>query len=214
MTIYTIYKATNISNGKVYIGFDSSWPKRKSEHKGSAARGEPYKFYNAIRKYGWDNFVWETIYQSLDYNYTLNFMESYFIKEYNSLKNGYNTRPGGGPKSAKGAKWWNNGIIQFHSHCQPDETFKPGRLLFNNVGAKIGAAVNRNKHWINNNITEMMIFKSESIPEGYALGRIQSPKFGKSNISTLGTVWWNNGITERMSKISPGDSYIKGRLQK
>ena len=214
MTIYTIYKSTNISNRKVYIGFDSNWPKRKSEHKNSAARGEPYKFYNAIRKHGWENFVWEIIYQSLDHSHTLNIMESYFIKEYDSLKNGYNTRPGGGPGSAKGAKWWNNGIIQFHSHFQPNETFKPGRLPFNNVGAKVGADVNRNKLWVNNGITEMMIPKTDVIPDGYSNGRLRSPKFGKPNTSAIGSAWWNDGINERMSKISPGDSYVKGRLQK
>ena len=36
MNIYTIYRATNTINGKVYIGFDSAWPKRKRGHKSSA----------------------------------------------------------------------------------------------------------------------------------------------------------------------------------
>jgi len=213
MTIYTIYRATNIITGKVYIGFDSNWPKRKGEHKSSAKRGEPYKFYNAIRKYGWNNFVWDIIYQSLEYDYTLNIMESYFIKEHDSLRRGYNTRPGGGATSAKGSKWWNNGIIQIHSHIRPDETFKPGRLRFNNLGSKIGSEVNRNKFWVNNGITETMIFKTDPIPEGYSIGRFRSSKF-RPKTTASGTSWWNNGSIEKMSKIPPGFDYIKGRLQK
>jgi len=32
MNIYSIYKATNKITGKIYIGFDSNWPKRKKRH--------------------------------------------------------------------------------------------------------------------------------------------------------------------------------------
>lgn len=94
MNIYTIYRATNTVNGKVYIGFDSSWPKRIRGHK-SLYNNKNNKFYNAIKKYGWDNFIWEPIYQSLDYEHTLNTMESFFIAEYNSLAEGYNSTAGG-----------------------------------------------------------------------------------------------------------------------
>ena len=51
MIIYTIYKIVNQLNGKVYIGFDSKWPKRKTEHKSSSKKLKN-KFYNAINKYG------------------------------------------------------------------------------------------------------------------------------------------------------------------
>ena len=63
MNIYTIYKATNTINGKVYIGFDSKWPRRAQDHK-SSSFNEKHKdhhsyFHRAIRKYGWNNFIWE-----------------------------------------------------------------------------------------------------------------------------------------------------------
>lgn len=98
--IYSIYKATNLVNGKVYIGFDSNWPKRKDEHLWAAFRGENITFYNAIRKYGPDNFSWEVIYQSTDGNHTKNGMEEFFIKEHHSHihfenSNGYNMTLGG-----------------------------------------------------------------------------------------------------------------------
>jgi hypothetical protein len=52
-------------------------------------------FHKAIRKYGWDNFIWDAIYQSLEYEHTLEVMESHFIAEHDSIKNGYNMIDGG-----------------------------------------------------------------------------------------------------------------------
>lgn len=99
MIIYSIYKSTNLINGKVYIGFDSSWPSRISTHRSKISKlNRP--FYNALLKYGWDNFLWEVIYQSTDGDHTLNVMENYFITEYRSYIgfedcNGYNLTLGG-----------------------------------------------------------------------------------------------------------------------
>ena len=95
MNIYSIYKATNKLNGKVYIGFDSNWPQRMWEHKCPVNFNKKYKFYNALRKYGLDGFEWNVIYQSLDRKHCLHVMEPYFINEYNSLKKGYNSTLGG-----------------------------------------------------------------------------------------------------------------------
>lgn len=102
MNIYCIYKATNLINKKVYIGFDSNWPTRKNSHLRCALSGDypNIAFYNAMRKYGIKNFTWEIIYQSLDSSHTLKVMEPFFIKEYNSYlwakkSNGYNMTLGG-----------------------------------------------------------------------------------------------------------------------
>jgi len=95
MSIYSIYKATNIKNGKIYIGFDSSWPKRKNAHKCYHKKSSENKFYRAIKKYGWKSFEWEVIYQSKDREHTLKIMENFFINQYNSFKNGYNSTLGG-----------------------------------------------------------------------------------------------------------------------
>jgi group I intron endonuclease len=95
MIIYTIYKSVNTKTGKVYIGFDSNWPNRKRQHITESHRNSSTKFYRAIRKYGIDNFNWEIVYQSKDGNYCKNIMESYFIQEYDTFKNGYNMTLGG-----------------------------------------------------------------------------------------------------------------------
>lgn len=91
--IYTIYKATNLINGKCYIGFDSKWPSRQIAHKHLSVSPK-YAFHKAIKKYKWDNFKWEIIYQTLDKKHAFE-CEMYFIKYYNSMKNGYNMAPGG-----------------------------------------------------------------------------------------------------------------------
>lgn len=112
MGIYTIYKATNKVNGKSYIGFDSNYPKRKGEHKNGIENGNEV-FYRALRKYGWDNFDWEIIYQSKDAVHTKDVMENLFIAEYNTYihfenSQGYNMTLGGdgvlGVKKSKKTK--------------------------------------------------------------------------------------------------------------
>ena len=102
MKIYTIYKAINLINDKVYIGFTSSWPNRINGHNYDRKYGvtDHKPFYKAINKHGWENFIWEAIYQSKDLNHTLNEMEPHFIDEYRSWVgfsdcNGYNVTRGG-----------------------------------------------------------------------------------------------------------------------
>ena len=107
----TIYKSTNKITGKSYIGFDSSWPNRKRRHKTNSISREG-KFYDSIRKHGWNNFIWEIIYQSEDTEHTLNIMEPLFIKKYNTFHNGYNMTEGGeGCFGATSNKIWiNDGV--------------------------------------------------------------------------------------------------------
>ena len=94
-SIYTIYSAFNVVTKQRYIGFDSNWPNRQKCHKREYQKSNNIKFYNSIRKHGWDNFVWEIIYQSKDEHHCLNVMEPHFIKEYDTVEDGYNMTPGG-----------------------------------------------------------------------------------------------------------------------
>ena len=175
MNIYTIYRATNCVNGKVYIGFDSSWPSRKLNHK-AASKTQSCKFYNAIRKYGWDSFVWEVIYQSLDYNHTLNTMEDYFIKEHDSIFCGYNSKNGG---SLAGAYWINNGVIEMM--INDSETIPPGycKGRLTTFGGVHGAHSKGSKWW-NNGVDSTMSRECPG-PE-YKPGRLA--KYGPSKAET------------------------------
>ena len=96
-----IYSAKNKINNKFYIGFTSrGLEARKHDHLISFQKYDTL-FYRAIRKYGWEFFEWEIVYQSFDENYCLDVAEPFLIKEYNSLQPyGYNIIPGGnkGPR--------------------------------------------------------------------------------------------------------------------
>jgi len=97
--IYKIYRCENILNGKVYIGYThKSLHKRTIEHKCLAKKGSNFLFHKAIRKYGFEFFKWEVIFESLDKNFLLDEMEGYFIKQNNSFYEngfGYNMTFGG-----------------------------------------------------------------------------------------------------------------------
>jgi len=133
MSHYSIYKVTNRTNLKVYIGFSKDWKSRKRRHK-SIYTNSQTKFYTALRKYGWDNFIWEEIYCSLDKEHCFKTMEQYFIEQYNSIKNGYNIIQGGSGTlgSTKDKIWINNGSITKRSYKNEiPEGWVEGRIKIN-----------------------------------------------------------------------------------
>lgn len=92
--MYSIYKVVNTVNNKVYIGF-TSFPveKRWQEHIYSSKYTD-CKFYRAIRKYGKENFIVNTVYQTEDKDHALS-VEVLLIAENDSFVNGYNSTSGG-----------------------------------------------------------------------------------------------------------------------
>ena len=116
----------------------------------------------------------------------------------------------------KKCRWWNNGIEQCFKETPPDESYKLGRLHFNNVGSKIGAKIQQNKIWVNNSVEEMMVPKDQAIPVGFRLGRLLSKAFsgGAGRHSAKNTHWWNNGSDQKMSQEAPGPEWTRGRLKR
>lgn len=95
MNTYTVYKITCLSNNKLYIGFTKLTPeKRLKQHFYNSTKKNKNKLARAILKYGRINFITETIFSSFDKNESLN-KEIYFIKKFDTLKNGYNCNEGG-----------------------------------------------------------------------------------------------------------------------
>lgn len=94
MNNFTVYIHKNKTNGKVYIGQTKQNPIKRWDN------GRGYKdcsrFWNAIQKYGWDNF--EHIILATDLTLEeANLLEEKLIKDYNSTnpQNGYNINFGG-----------------------------------------------------------------------------------------------------------------------
>lgn len=89
---YVVYMHRNIINGKVYIGQTCNLSER---WRGS---GKNYfnsiKFYNAIKKYGWDSFTHKVLYSNLN-KQAADRLERELILQYNSIEEGYNLKEGG-----------------------------------------------------------------------------------------------------------------------
>lgn len=101
-----IYRYYNPITDKSYIGQTTDLVNRKSSHRGKSIY-KRNKFYNAVRKYGWESFEFSII-AEIDApsdtvcTLVLDYLEVLYVKAYNSFHNGYNSTPGG--HSARGMK--------------------------------------------------------------------------------------------------------------
>lgn len=123
-----IYKITNLINGKIYIGQTSKkyLSDRWGEHKYNARNGVKSALYNAIRKYGIENFECKPIMHGIPID-RLNYYEILMIKKFKSeakYQHGYNLTSGGG--GTRGLVPWNKGIPR------SKETKEKIRIALNN----------------------------------------------------------------------------------
>ena len=93
-----IYKITNKITGKCYIGESQNVEKRWNEHKQSLKEGchHSYKLQQDYKKYGAENFTYEIL-EEIDKDFSsftrrliLIVLEDKYIKQYNSIDQGYN----------------------------------------------------------------------------------------------------------------------------
>lgn len=102
MNVCSIYKITNSVNDKVYIGqtwFSVQERFRKHKHVSSNC----VKLVKAINKHGKDNFRAELITICSTQN-VADYLEMLFIKQFDSIQNGYNVLIGGETGGRKGTK--------------------------------------------------------------------------------------------------------------
>lgn len=85
-----VYKAI-FPNGKCYIGISNSFSQRKYQHKKDARMGKTSYFCRAIRKYGFENIIWEILFV-FDTREEAETMEIKLISE---TKPNYNIAKGG-----------------------------------------------------------------------------------------------------------------------
>lgn len=90
---YIVYEHKNLINNKSYIGITFQTPQDRWRNNGKGYQGQK-KFYNAIQKYGWENFEHIILYTDLTQEEAAE-KERQLIKEKDSINNGYNVQPGG-----------------------------------------------------------------------------------------------------------------------
>ena len=123
-----IYKITNTTNDKCYIGqsrdIEARWTKHLSIYKHNST--PECELYRAFKKYGIKQFTFEVIEEcSIE---ELNEREIYWIAHYDSFYNGYNMTLGGeacngtNDKTVYQYDLRNNLIAIFHNACEAAES--------------------------------------------------------------------------------------------
>ena len=92
--MYSVYAHINKINGKIYIGQTSVEPTDRWKN-GNAYKNSRY-FWNAIQKYGWDNFEHTVLFNDLTQE-EADYFEELLIKKFNTTERdkGYNLKLGG-----------------------------------------------------------------------------------------------------------------------
>ena len=88
MNNYIVYIHTNKYNNKKYIGITCRDPKIRWGLNGNGYSSQD-KFFNAIKKYGWDNFSHDIVAKNLKEQEAKE-LETYYIDLYDTINNGYN----------------------------------------------------------------------------------------------------------------------------
>ena len=141
MTGY-IYRFVNKTNGKSYVGKTSNLKERLRVHKTRSIL-QHTKFGAALRKYGYDGFVVETlivvkkITDITKLNTILNNLEKYFIKKFDSCRNGYNITLGGdGTLGLKVSDETKAKISSTHKQNMTSERYERLSNMCRSIGSK------------------------------------------------------------------------------
>ena len=94
MKQYCVYIHKNKINNKVYVGITSQKPVYRWKNGKGYPQSTQLKMYNAIKKYGWDNFEHIIVAEALTYEEATR-LEQDLILKYDSFLNGYNMSLGG-----------------------------------------------------------------------------------------------------------------------
>ena len=94
---YYIYKIENLINHKVYIGLTNNIERRRNRHFSDLRhnRHDNHFLQKEFNIYGEENFSFSVIFEDDITEKEIGDKEKYYIKQYDSYKNGYNQNEGG-----------------------------------------------------------------------------------------------------------------------
>lgn len=133
--MYYIYKIENLINHKKYIGLTNNLPRRQMRHFGDLKRNVHnnsflQKEYNI---YGKENFIFEKIFEGNVSVEEIGELEKFYIKEFDSYKNGYNQNEGGNFGPTNGGSHLTQTDI-FNILAALEFMSRPGQILSNMFG--------------------------------------------------------------------------------
>lgn len=197
-----IYGLKNKTNGKWYVGQSvRSIADRWSSYKNLQCDSQP-KLFNAIVKYGYDNFEKIILEECEAEQSILDSREDYWIRYHNSVENGYNCRYGGANGSFS-----DEAKQKVKDGC---EKRNPTKMF---IARSNGGKKSKGRIVADSTICNMQIAqKSRFANNPTELLRMQT----LSHTASLGTFWIHNGIV--CKKIPKGqsipDGFVKGRFYK
>lgn len=226
-----IYCYHCIPTGKKYIGQTLFETKRKAYHLCKSKDGNT-KFYRAVRKYGWDNFIYGII-DELD-NQFLNEVEMFYIKKYDTFKKGYNSTLGGDgthgrviseeEKEKSRIRMINNNPSKNEDNRKKRSEKMKGKKMPEDVVKRRNETRRKNNpEWHSKEMREKMslVMKTKVGDKNHRYGKKHSDETKKkisnsikNNKNNLGKKWWNNGQVNKMSVECPGNEWISGRCPK
>jgi hypothetical protein len=194
---YTIYKITNITNNKIYIG------KHQTENLEDGYFGSGNLIKAAIRKYGKDKFVKEILYV-YDSEEQMNQMEMEIVtEEFTARLDTYNIKPGG-----EGG--W--------KHINSNEDFIEDKLRGSKIGGPTTLEMCVGIHDPNCPKSRGFKDKTHSDETKKKIGKANSEKQTGPGNSQYGTCWIYNEEERKSKKINKSQlnewlesGWIKGR---
>jgi group I intron endonuclease len=232
-----IYCYHCIPTGKKYIGQTINEKYRKQSHISKANTDCDFLFYRAVRKYGWENFIYGII-DSFEES-LLNEKEIYFIEEYDTFNNGYNTTVGGG--GCRGRIRTEEELKKFSAKMKGRKKTEEHRLkiskahlLLNKKGIPLSKthkenmklAIKNKRFGKNNNfygkthsieLKEKWSKERKNVPfwnNGHINKRcIECPGDGWVRGALSKGSWWNNGLEENLCLKCPGEDWKRGKIK-
>jgi len=192
--IHIVYKTVNKINGRFYIGKHSQHDEGFDGYLGSGIA-----IKQAIKKYGRDNFIRETLFVTDDelecYRKELELVGTHHESSlcYNMREGGEGFTTGNNPKTGKNRGIDNPMFGKKHSEETKQRIAEAHQGMSYNVGVPF---------------TEE---RKSNISKSLAGKEYDRHPCGKS---TSGTSWWNDGTRHKRSIETPGIHWVKGRINK